>query len=107
LTTTEDLSYDLILRFTDRPRSIHYLEKPLYFSAQSSVSPNAKSGPSTKPLQDTIYRRLLQARIIPDKYGQRLQRNIKLDHQQNFPLVSIIISFRDQVDQLKACVDSI
>lgn len=101
LNSVEDLSYDLILRFTDRPRSIHYLEKPLYFSALSPALSTAK------PLQDSIYRRLLQARIIPNKYGLRLQRNIKLDDQQKFPLVSIVISFRDQVDQLKACVDSI
>jgi glycosyltransferase involved in cell wall biosynthesis len=101
LTTTEDLSYDLILRFTDRPRPIYHLDKTLCFSNQTSTSTGAK------PLQDTIYRRLLQARIIPHKYGQRLQRNIKLDDQQKFPLVSIVISFRDQVDQLKACVDSI
>ena len=101
LTSTEDLSYDLVLRFTDRPRSIHHLEKTLYFSEQINFAN------SPKPLQDTIYRRLLQARILSEKYGPRLQRNIKLDPQQNFPLVSIIISFRDQVDQLKACVDSI
>lgn len=101
LLSTEDLSYDLVLRFTDRPRSIHYLEKLLYFSDQA----NSSTGP--KPLQDTIYRRLIQARILSEKYGHRLQRNIKLDTQQNFPLVSIVISFRDQVDQLKACVDSV
>jgi len=103
--------YDLILRATDKPRLIKHIPKVLYHwrKTENSTALRLDNKPyvieaSRKALKDTIRRRQIKAEVLDGLWlnSFRVKRQIKSE-----PLISIIIPFRDQVEILKKCIDSI
>jgi len=103
--------YDLLLRFTDKKRQIHHIPKVLYHwrkipgssAARVDAKPYAYEA-AKKALRDAIKRRGIKGDISDGLWtgSYRLRREILGN-----PLISIIIPFRDQVEVLKNCLDSI
>lgn len=103
--------YDLILRITEKKRSIHHIRKVLYhwrkIPGSTAATIDAKSyvfEAAKKALRDTLKKRGLKAEVLDGmwKGSYRVKRAIKGE-----PLVSIIIPFRDKVEVLKVAIDSI
>ncbi|MEI6266700.1 MAG: glycosyltransferase [bacterium] len=105
--------YDLALRVTEKlkPNEIHHIPKVLYHwravagsTAQGHSEKDYASVAAKKSLADYMKRNSLQGSVVdgiaPGSY--RVKREIVPRAK-----VSIIIPFRDQVDFLKVCVDSI
>lgn len=103
--------YDLLLRFTDKKRQIHHIPKILYHwrkipgstAASTEAKPYAYEA-AKKALHDALKRRGIKGEVSDGiwKGSYRVKREI-----QGEPLISIIIPFRDQVEVLKTCLDSI
>lgn len=103
--------YDLFLRFTDKKRQIHHIPRVLYHwrkipgSAAASIDakPYALEA-AKKALTDALRRRGIRGEVTDGlwKGSYRVRREIEGE-----PLISIIIPFRDQVEVLKNCLDSI
>lgn len=103
--------YDLVLRFTEKKRSIHHIGKILYhwrkipgstaatINAKPYVFENAK-----KALRDTMKKRAIKGEVEDGiwKGSYRVKRAI-----EGQPMVSIVIPFRDKVEVLKVAIDSI
>lgn len=104
------VTYDLLLRLTDKPRSIHHIPQVLYHTlpapatAAVHVHTTETISQYQKALQDSIRRRHLQATVSDGLWpgSFRVQRAI-----HGSPMISIIIPFRDRVDLLRICLDSI
>lgn len=103
--------YDLVLRFTDKKRSIHHIPKVLYHwrKIPGSTAATVEAKPyvfeaAKKALRDALKRRNLKGEVVDGiwKGSYRVKREIQGD-----PLISIIIPFRDKVDILRTCLDSI
>ena len=103
--------YDLVLRFTEKANNIKHIPKILYhwrkIPGSTAARVDAKSyafDAAKKALTDAMRRRGLKADITDGKWlgSYRIKRNIEGE-----PLVSIIIPFKDKVDILKPCLDSI
>ena len=103
--------YDLLLRFTDKKRQICHVPRILYHwrkipgstAARTDAKPYAYEA-AKKALRDALRRRGIRGEVTDGvwKGSYRVRREI-----QGEPLISIIIPFRDQVEVLKACLDSI
>jgi glycosyltransferase involved in cell wall biosynthesis/ubiquinone/menaquinone biosynthesis C-methylase UbiE len=103
--------YDLFLRFTDKKRSIYHIPKILYHwrKIPGSTAATVDAKPyvfeaARKALRDAIKRRNIRGEIVDGLWtnSYRLKREIT-----GTPLVSIIIPFRDHVEVLKTCLESI
>ncbi len=103
--------YDLFLRFTDKKRSIHHIPKILYHwrKIPGSTAATVDAKPyvfeaARKALRDAIRRRNIRGEIVDGLWtnSYRLKREIIGN-----PLISIIIPFRDHVEVLKTCLESI
>lgn len=103
--------YDLILRLTDKKRQIYHIPRILYhwrkIPGSTAASIDAKPyafEAAKKALTDALHRRGIRGEVIDGlwKGSYRVRREI---HGE--PLISIIISFRDHLELLKACLDSI
>jgi GT2 family glycosyltransferase len=103
--------YDLVLRFTDKKRSIRHIPKVLYHwrKIPGSTAATVEAKPyvfeaAKKALRDTLKRRGIKGEVLDGiwKGSYRVKREILGE-----PLVSIIIPFRDKVDILRICLDSI
>lgn len=105
--------YDLVLRFIEktRPENIYHIPKVLYhwrtLETSTAMGASAKDyahGAAKKALQDYLARNSLLGEVLDGKAAgsHRVRLEIK-----GKPLVSIIIPFRDHVEVLKTCVDSI
>lgn len=103
--------YDLILRLTERKRRVHHIPKVLYswrkIPGSTAATIDAKPyvfESAKKALRDTLKKRGIKAEVHDGiwKGSYRVQREIVGE-----PLVSIIIPFRDRVDVLRVCLDSI
>lgn len=103
--------FDLFLRFTDKKRTIHHIPKILYhwrkIPGSTAASVDAKPYAHTaakKVITDAIRRRGIKGEVQEGlwKGSYRVKRYI-----DGAPLISIIIPFRDKVDILKTCLDSV
>ena len=103
--------YDLVLRSTEKARTIVHIPKILYHwrKASTSVSADPFSKPyahdaAKRALQEALARQNMRADVIPERYPgfYRVRRNL-----ESADRVSIIIPTRDRLDLLKRCVDSI
>jgi GT2 family glycosyltransferase len=103
--------YDLFLRFTDKKRQIRHIPKVLYHwrKIPGSTAAEVEAKPyvfeaAKRSLRDALKRRGIRGEIEDGlwKGSYHLRREII-----GQPLVSIIIPFRDHVDALKVCLDSI
>jgi len=105
--------YDLVLRFIEETKSenIFHISKILYhwrkIPGSTADKPDAKNYAyvaAKKALSEYLDRNNIKGEVIDGKFigAYRVKREIIGN-----PLVSIIISFRDQVDVLKACIKSI
>jgi GT2 family glycosyltransferase len=105
--------YDFLLRFTEKTNKIAHIPKILYHwrLADGSTSKNVgeknqADSAGRKALSDAVERRKIKADVMevvdrPTNY--RLKYKLPL----NQPKVSIIIPFKDKVELLKQCVESI
>ncbi len=103
--------FDLFLRFTDKKRNIFHIPKILYhwrkIPGSTATSVDAKPYAhvaAKKVINDAIRRRGIKGEVFEGfwKGSHRVKREIKGN-----PLISIIIPFRDQVEVLKTCLDSL
>lgn len=103
--------YDLVLRFTEKTDRIKHIPKILYhwrkIPGSTAEEVNAKPyafDAAKKALRDAAKRRRIEGRVSDGQWtgSYRLRREI-----QGEPLVSIIIPFKDKVEVLKPCVESI
>ncbi len=103
--------YDLVLRFTDKKRQVRHIPKILYHwrkipgstAAEVNAKPYAYEA-AKKALRDALVRRNIKGEVTDGLWtgSYRLRREI-----QGEPLISIIIPFRDQVEVLKKCLESV
>ncbi len=103
--------YDLALRFTELTDRIHHIPKILYHwrkipGSTASVYSNKDYArkAAMKSLTETLQRRKIKGSVSNGltEYSFRVKRDI-----QGNPLVSIIIPFKDKVDLLRQCIESI
>ncbi len=103
--------YDLFLRIIEKTNNILHIPRILYhcrqFSNNVSLKLNENSNEdiaARKALLDYSKRNCIEADIIngPELFTYRLKRKIITDKK-----VSIIIPFKDQVNYLRECVNSI
>lgn len=103
--------YDLILRLTEKAKSIAHIQKPLYFwrSHKASVASDVSAKPyvvdSAKRALDAHIKRLgmsgrVEDAIVPTTY--KIQYDII-----GSPLVSIIIPNKDHTNDLEKCLNSV
>src|SRR5262245_59245551 len=102
--------YDILLRGTEKTNRIAHVPKILYHwrmvdtsSASSARAKPLTSGSGRRVLEDALKRRGYEASIevlAPSRYRARYKI-------RKFPLVSIIIPTKDQVQLLQQCVASI
>jgi O-antigen biosynthesis protein len=103
--------YDLLLRFTEKTENIKHIPKVLYHwrkvpgsaAAEVDAKPYAFDS-AKKALEQALKRRKIEGEILNGiwKGSYRVKRQINEE-----PLVSIIIPFKDRVDLLKNCIESI
>jgi glycosyltransferase involved in cell wall biosynthesis len=103
--------YDLILKAVEKTKKIHHIPKVLYHwrMIEGSTSSDIKSKSYAheamkKALSNYTKRNNIKAEVLDGKYPctYRLKREIAGE-----PKVSIIIPFKDKVDLLTMCIDSI
>ena len=103
--------YDLNLRFTELTDHIFHIPKILYHwrkvpgSAADSVDAKIYAYKSAKKaLKDALIRRKVEGKVKDGNWkgSYRIIRKFK-----SKPLVSIIIPYKDKLDYLKRCIDSI
>ncbi len=103
--------YDLVLRFTEKKRRIHHIPKILYHwrKVPGSTAATLEAKPyvtqaGIKALTDTCKRRGIKATVTEGiwKGSYRVRRHI-----EGNPHVTIIIPFKDYVEQLKVALKSI
>lgn len=103
--------YDLVLRFTEKTDKIYHIPKILYhwrkIPGSTAAEVNAKPyvfEAAKKALADAAERRRIKADVTDGQWtgSYRLRRKIEGE-----PRVSIIIPFKDKVEVLKPCVESI
>jgi glycosyltransferase involved in cell wall biosynthesis/SAM-dependent methyltransferase len=103
--------FDLVLRLTEKARTVHHIPKVLYHwrMVPSSTAATAGAKPYTweagrRALTDALDRRGIAGRVdlgpYPNTYHVR--RDILAEH-----LVSIVVPFREEPDLLERCVTSI
>lgn len=103
--------YDLILRFTEKAKSIRHIPKILYHwrmisgsTAKMSSEKNYTTVAGMAALKDTIKRRGYSANVEMAE-GVPYYNVIFKPHKKDF--VSIIIPTKDKAGLLKKCIDSI
>ena len=103
--------YDLVLRLVERTNNIYHIPKILYYWRNISTSISSGFEKKYNPenagknaLQAALKRREIDANILAGycKYYYRVKR-VLIDH----PLVSIIISFKDEPKYLRKCIEGI
>ena len=103
--------YDLLLKCIEKTNKIHRIPRILYhwrmIEGSTSANIGAKSYAHTalrKALENHIERKKIKATVYDGKYPStfRLKRDI-----EGTPLVSILIPFKDKVELLRMCIDSI
>lgn len=103
--------YDLVLRFTEKTDKVHHIPKILYhwrkIAGSTAATVDAKPyvfDAAKKALADAAARRAIDADVTDGQWtgSYRLRRRIEGE-----PRVSIIIPFKDKVEVLKPCVESI
>ena len=103
--------YDLILKCTEKTSNIRRIPKVLYhwrmIEGSTATNIGAKSYAHEalrKALTNHLKRKAIDAQIIDGKYPStfRVKRSI-----EGAPLVSILIPFKDKIELLKMCIDSI
>jgi GT2 family glycosyltransferase len=104
--------YDLLLRVTERARTVAHVPRPLYSWVQSKAS--VAANPQAKPyaheagrraLAEALVRRGIDGEVL-DGYGAPYRYRVKR-RLKGRPLVSIVIPTRDNVDLLRACIESL
>ncbi|MBU0667858.1 glycosyltransferase [Patescibacteria group bacterium] len=103
--------YDLLLRFTEKAGRIKHIAKILYHwrkipgsaAARTEAKPYAFDA-AKKALADAVRRRGIKADITDGQWKGSYRIKRKIDGE---PLVSIIIPFKDKIEVLKPCLDSI
>jgi GT2 family glycosyltransferase len=103
--------YDLVLRFTEKTQNIKHVPKILYHwrkvtgstAAITDAKPYAFDS-AKKALEGAVKRRNITGVITDGIWlgSYRLHRKISV-----YPLVSIIIPFKDRINVLRVCLDSI
>lgn len=103
--------YDLVLRFTEKTQNIKHIPKVLYHwrkipgstAAELDAKPYAFVS-AKKALEEAIKRRSIAGNITDGIWtgSYRVKRAIKGE-----PMVSVIIPFKDKVEVLKVCLESI
>jgi GT2 family glycosyltransferase len=103
--------FDLFLRFIDKTKKILHIPKVLYHwrtletsTAKDTKSKNYAHRAGHQALADYIHRNNLKAKVA-DGFGDT-NHHLVYDVPEG-ALVSIIIPFKDKVDYLKKCVESI
>lgn len=102
--------YDLILRASEKAKCIIRIPKILYHwrqlpssTASGSGSKNYAYDAAKRALEDTLVRRNIQGEVVIESPGlYRIKRDIIVKKK-----VSIIIPFRDEVNVLRTCIESI
>lgn len=103
--------YDLVLRFTELTNKIKHIPKILYHwrKIPGSTAAEVDAKPyvfeaSKHALEDALQRRKIEGEVVDGlwKGSYRVKRNLK-----SFPLVSIIIPFKDKKEVLQKCLNSI
>lgn len=103
--------YDLFLRVTEKTNNIEHIQKILYhwrmIPSSTASNINVKDNAHTngvKALQNHLIRQNIEGNVANslNRTNYRIEYVIKGN-----PLVSIIIPFKDKVDYLKRCVNSI
>lgn len=103
--------YDLVLRFTEKAGNIRHISKILYhwrkIPGSTAAEVHAKPyvfNAAKKALADAIKRRGITGDITDGQWtgSYRLRRAIT-----GRPLVSIIIPFKDKIEVLKPCLESV
>ena len=102
--------YDLFLRFTEKTKNIHHIDKILYHWRQTPTSTAGYLGNKNyayiagkKALEATLKRRKLKGEVLDNpKVSTYL---IKYENQNE--LVSIIIPMKDKSKITKRCIDSL
>lgn len=103
--------YDFTLRATERAEKIYHITKPLYFWRvhEGSVADDI----SAKPYAYTAAKRAIEAHLerVGLKGTVEYSRAVPMFHVNydiiGEPLISILIPNRDQLEDLKKCIDSI
>ena len=103
--------YDLLLKLTEKTIKICHVSKELYrwrsIATSTSADPNEKhyaDEAGKKALEAALDRREIAGKVLKTekRFFYRVKRDL-LDH----PLISIIIPFKDGVDYLKSCINTI
>ncbi|MEK6589307.1 MAG: glycosyltransferase family 2 protein [Nitrospinota bacterium] len=102
--------YDLVLRLTEKTNKIFHIPKVLYHwriirgSTAEEYSVKSSDKASLKALYDALERRSIKGSVVKGTYNSlfRVKRDLLVR-----PRVSIIISTKDQIELLKACLESI
>ncbi len=103
--------YDLFLRIIERTRKIHHIHKVLYHwrkvpesTAASADNKSYTEKSSTRALTDYLNRNNIEGTVTPGLFAGswRIKRKVVTSD-----LVSIIIPFKDRIDLLKQCLQSI
>ena len=101
--------YDLFLRVLSETRKFYHIPKVLYLWRQSNSSSGHVLMPkvmdlSKKALQDFLTREGIQGEACKTKYFNFFRIRRKL---VGYPLISIIIPIKDNVDFLRRCIESL
>ena len=101
--------YDMVLRFVEKTNEIYHIPKVLYHQRDATKSAGSKAAPPSnliakKALNDYLTRNNIKGEVVeglwPGSYRARRQLI-------GNPLVSIIVPSKNNVDVLRACVNSI
>jgi GT2 family glycosyltransferase len=103
--------YDLSLRVTEKTSKIHHIAEPLYSwrKVKGSAAGDARAKPhaidsAKRALSEAISRRALDATVLEGRYPTTYRVKYSLKQR---PLVSVIIPFRDSVNFLEKCIESL
>ena len=103
--------YDLFLRIINQTRQIHHIPKVLYHWREAPMSvakqldnKNYAQKTAIKALESYLIHHNIKAKVLPGLFPStyRIQRTIIYSKK-----VSIIIPFKDKVELLKKCIQSI
>ncbi len=103
--------YDLILRMTERAKSIKHIDVPLYFwrAHRASVAENVNAKPYVvDAAKKALQKHLERKELIGTVEDGIISTTYKITYElKGTPLVSIIIPNCDHIQDLKTCIDSI
>ena len=102
--------YDLFLRFTEKTKNIHHIDKILYHWRQTKTSTAGYLGNKSyayiagkKALEDALKRRKIKGEVLDNpKVSTYL---VKYANENE--LISIIIPIKDKASMTRRCIDSI